>query len=408
MGLDRRHSPKKPWRLALSLTLVLVGPLAVSTVAMTKPVRFSPDGLFYQATLLRIRGNSEGVVNRDVFSKDGLAAPYYSSERTNERRVSDPAWVRFSRRFYARRILLPLLGAFTYPLMGIRSLLFWSLAAYVAFVAAVWVWLLSRFRLALATIVAVGVGLFPPLVSFSRLPLTDSLALLTEVLGVLCISRIAKVNEFEGRRNLLAFAAIYVAAATARDAELPLLAGIAFVVVAYRSRTAIACLCSGLAFSGLKFWYWPAPWAEEMSYVIRGFTVGPTFKPALLARGYAHELKTMLLVDVQPFGWAGRSVGSRMGLVILVGGLVVAMKYHDRASRIPLSVIGGGVALLLILPQMSNLRLELILLPGAAFGWAYLLEALSAHFRPLRMEGKQLRTTPNHFLGRERRKNWPL
>jgi hypothetical protein len=77
--------------------LVLVALVAVAP-RLFGPVRWTPDGLFYQAHVLEIQGQSESAALHREFT--GQAA------RRIERpdgRVGNPNWVRYSAQFYRRR-----------------------------------------------------------------------------------------------------------------------------------------------------------------------------------------------------------------------------------------------------------------------------------------------------------------
>ena len=64
--------------------------------------------------------------------------------------------------FYERRVAVPLAGAVLYPIAGDRSLLYISLAGYVASILALFGFLLLRFRLAAAAVFAAAPFLAPP------------------------------------------------------------------------------------------------------------------------------------------------------------------------------------------------------------------------------------------------------
>ncbi len=69
---------------------------------------------------------------------------------------------------------MPLAGAALYPLAEDRSLLYLSLAGYVASILALFGLLLLRFRIAIAAVVAGAAAFLPPLTEHSSYPLTDS------------------------------------------------------------------------------------------------------------------------------------------------------------------------------------------------------------------------------------------
>src|SRR5436190_1194041 len=77
-------------------------------------------------------------------------------------------------------IAVPLAGLALYPAAGDRSLLYLSLAGYVAAIVALFGLLLLRFRLWIAAVITLGAILLPPLRSHSSYPLTDSWGLALE------------------------------------------------------------------------------------------------------------------------------------------------------------------------------------------------------------------------------------
>src|SRR5262245_47323910 len=158
-----------PW---LRTGLVAAGLAALACLAVWPsfgdPVRWSPDGLYYQARVLEIRGTAHDAAMQRTF--DGPISAKLRAE--DPQKTGNPAWVKYNEPFYERRVAVPLAAAAIYPFAGNRSLLYLSLAGYVAAILALFGLLLLRFRLAIAAVVAAAAAFLPPLVHHSSYPLT--------------------------------------------------------------------------------------------------------------------------------------------------------------------------------------------------------------------------------------------
>ena len=97
------------------------------------PPRWTPDGLFYQARSLELRG-----VDRDTALERAFEGPLGAElRRRDPHRSGDPDWVRYNAQFYERRVAVPLAAAALEPVAGDRAILDLSLAGYVAAVLAI-------------------------------------------------------------------------------------------------------------------------------------------------------------------------------------------------------------------------------------------------------------------------------
>ncbi len=176
--------------LTLLVAAVLAGLALVSMAGpLGDPVRWTPDGLFYQARSLELRGESATRRSR----RPSAARSGAELRRRDPTRSGDPDWVRYNAQFYERRIALPAAAAALEPVAGDRALLDLSLAGYVAAVLAIFGLLLLRFRLPIAAAVTLATLFLPALTDHSSYPLTDSwgLALETAALasGLLVLDR---------------------------------------------------------------------------------------------------------------------------------------------------------------------------------------------------------------------------
>ena len=221
---------------AVAAALAALACLAVWS-AWQDPVEWTPDALYYQTRVLELRGEDDAL---DTVFEGPLAA---------ELRARDPghtgndAWVEYNEPFYERRVAVPAAAAAIYPLAEERSLLYLSLAGYVAAVLALFGLLLLRFRLALAAGVAAAAALLPPLTTHASFPLTDSWGLALEIVALgaamLALRRgLAWLPLWIGAIALLAF--------TRDSTWIPILA-VGWCALHYRTRVPVTLFATGVA-----------------------------------------------------------------------------------------------------------------------------------------------------------------
>ena len=147
---------------------------------LSNPVRWMPDGLFYQARALEPRGADTAAAQARVFQ----GAPGAHLRQIDPTRSGDPEWVAYNAQFYERRITVPAAAAALEPAAGDRAILDISGAGYVAAVLAIFGLLLLRFRLPVATVVALATIALPGAQPQRKLPLTDSWGVAFETAAV--------------------------------------------------------------------------------------------------------------------------------------------------------------------------------------------------------------------------------
>ncbi len=221
------------------LTLLVAAALAATALltmagTLSDPVRWTPDGLFYQARSLELQGTDRDVALERVF-QGPLGAEL---RRVDPDRSGDPEWVAYSAKFYERRITVPAAAAALEPVAGDRAILDISVAGYVAAILAIFALLLLRFRLPVAAGVTAAAIALPALRYHSSFPLTDSwgVALQTAafIFGLLALER--------GRRWLLPWVAAILLLSFTRDSVwIPIIAALG-VTLNQRSKD-----CCGVA-----------------------------------------------------------------------------------------------------------------------------------------------------------------
>lgn len=349
--------------LGAASAIVVVGLLNIGS-AFRDPVTWTPDALYYQANLLEIRGDSESEAIAKVFR-----GPISAELRVRDpEHTADPAWVRYNEPFYERRIAVPLAGAALYELEGDRSLLDVSLAGYIAALLALFLLLLLRFRLAVATGVTLAASFLPPLVNHSSFPLTDSwgLALMTMAFAA------AILTLDRGRRWLLLWiAALFVLSFTRDSTWIPILA-VGWCAFRLRSRDAAWLFGSGLAAALPALLVLGAPVRNLLALLVNENDLPSDTSWSFVVSHYPGALVELVRAN----GGFLRDGEWYTGL-FLVGGVILllalAIRGQYRRSKVTMLMTAGAVVSLLYVlaaPSFSAFRLELVFLPMAAYGLA--------------------------------------
>lgn len=359
-------------RLRILVAVLLAG-LAVTTVSSSfgAPVRWTPDGLFYQARVLELRGAAHDAAREAAFGGPSAA----DLRREDPTHVGDPAWVAYNERFYERRLTVPAAAAAIEPLSGERSLLNVSLVGYVACALAVFWLLLLRFRLATATAVTVATILLPVLTANSQLPLTDSwgLALETAALGA------AILTLDRGLRWLPLWIAAIALLSFTRDATwIPVLAA-AFVAWRARSRIGLWLAGTGVAAALPAALLFPVPVKELMAFGLNDHRPVTDSSWTFIAERLPGAIVDLVRSDLgfvrQGEWYSGVYLG--LGVLLLLGVAMSWRRRRDLATTLVTAAAGVAALYTLTVPIFSGLRLELMFVPMAAFGLAAVGERLA-------------------------------
>lgn len=352
-------------RIAPVLVALALAAVALLMVAgsLGEPVRWTPDGLFYQARALELGDGAD----RQAALAETFGGPLGAElRRVDPQRAGDPAWVAHHARFYERRVALPLAAS---VLGGDRALLRLSVAGYVLAVLALFALLLLRFRLAIAAAVALATAALPALTHHAGLPLTDTwgLALQTAALacGLLALDR--------GRRWLVPWAAAILVLSFTRDSVwIPVLAA-AWVAVSQRRRIAWELLATGVLAALPVLALFSVPTRELLATMLNTAQPAPDASWGFIAERYPGALVDLLQAD----GGFVRD-GAWYSAAYLAAGLA-ALFALARGSAGALLRAGAlaGVASVLAVPIFSAFRLELVLVPMAAFGLALAAERVA-------------------------------
>jgi hypothetical protein len=333
------------------------------------PVRWTPDALFYQARLLQIRGAEHDA----AFSRAFRGPLSERLRRHDPTRTGNAAWVAYNERFYERRQAVPLAGAALYPAAGDRSLLYVSLAGYVAAILALFGLLALRFRLAIAAAATLAAVFLPALSFHSAYPLTDSwgLALQTAALAA------ALLTLDRGPRWLVLWVAAVVLLSFTRDSTWIPVLGAAWVAYRTRTRLAAALFGTGVIAALPAFFLYSVPLRELLAFAVNGLQPPPETSWSFIAEKYP----AALLELVRSNGGLVRD-GEWYTGAYLAGGILLLFLLARRGPRddvAPALMKAATVVSLgyvLAVPSFSAFRIELIFVPMAAFGLAALAERL--------------------------------
>ena len=360
-------------RLLVAVALASAALLAVEG-SLSDPARWTPDGLFYQARSLELRG-----MDRDTSLERVFGGPLGAELRTRDPdRSGNPEWVRYNAQFYERRVAVPAAAAALEPVGGERTILDISLAGYVATVLAVFALLLLRFRLSIAAAVTAATIVLPALTSHSSFPLTDSWGLALETAAfaaaILVLDR--------GPRWLFAWAAVILALSFTRDSTwVPILAS-GFLILNQRSRLSLALFGTGVAAAVPALLAFSTPVRELMAMMLNDIRPAPE-----ASWGFIAERWPGAMVDlVQANGGFVRDGAWYSAAYLAVGVcLLFLLARGPRGSSAATLLKGGviaGLAYLTVVPVFSAFRLELVFVPMAAFGLALGAERLAEALAP--------------------------
>jgi hypothetical protein len=358
-------------RLILALVLAAIALLAVAG-SLSGPARWSPDGLFYQARVYEIR---DGLTEPDALSQ-AFQGPLGARLRAiDPDRSGSQQWVAYNARFYERRVTVPFAAAALTPAAGDRAILDVSLAGYVVAVLALyWLLLLLRFRLVVAAGVTLATIFLPALTNHAQYPLTDSWGLALEILAfagaVLALRR--------GPRWLALWIVAIVLLSLTRDSMwIPVLAAV-LLAIFERSRATLTLAVSGVLAALPAVVAVKVPMRELLAQMLNGLQPAPDLSWGTIAGRYPGAIVDLLQAD----GGYVRDGAWYSALYLLVGlALLVVLARSSRRGPATLLMAAGalvGIAYVLAVPVFSAFRLELVLVPMAAFGLALGAERVAA------------------------------
>jgi hypothetical protein len=393
-------------RRLLPVLLVLSVGIAASWNVWRAPVQWTPDGVFYQAQLLELRGADAKVARQSL-----AAGPVGASASALGGHLDDPAVVEATAPFYRRRWLVPAVAAGISPVFGERSILLVSLLGYLATGGALYLLLRRRVAPWPSAVAAASCLLLVPMRMWSFFPLTDSAAI-----ALLAVALVLASRAFErGGRWIPLWALSVAALSVTRDSALVAVAAAAWIAVRERTRRAVGVAVAGLMAALPVLVLFGAPLRTQMDYVFLGRSSPDDSWSEILA-GYWPSMHTMLQSDIVDVGYYRATFVILAGLALLflrprtadfariravglsgvaayaalmlvspgllgedlpvqtltIAGLVLLLRAGaDRDARLLRAGAFAALAYLCVLPNMTDFRLELTLVPFAAAGLTF-------------------------------------
>jgi hypothetical protein len=394
----------------------LVAVLAVAALsslpAWFQPVRWTPDGFFYEARVLVLRGAEEEAAVRTVLDGPLVADARGYTDSAQLERLRDDAWVDHTTSITRRRLFVPLLAAGVYPLLGDSSLQAVSVLGYAVFAGLLYLLLRRRFSATASAAVAIGVALLPPVREWSFVPLTDSWGLALQTGALLGAVQVLE----RGARWLPLWVLTLLPLSFTRDSAAIAVAGAAWVALHERTRTAAALVATGVAAALPAPLLFDAPVSNTVGHNAGDpgaywASLVQTLRIDVLGGLSAAHIWPMLAIGAALAAAAATSRAPRLGSVglricgaylavtlgatavlatrdvdpvhavpagiVLVAGLALLFapgSGHDPYVRLVRAAAVASVLYVLIWPVPSGQRLLLPLLPVAAVGFARVLD----------------------------------
>lgn len=393
------------------LALIAALGLVLSWGAWSTPVRWTPDALFYEAQSHEITGTDAATAREDAFF-----GPVGGSIKHGAERISDHQWVEYAAPFFRRRWVTPIAAAAIRPAFGQRSLVAVSVIGYLLCGLGAFLLLRRRFGETVGFITAVAVLAFQPLRTWSVYPLSDSLGV-----AALFAAAFMGCRAQTGSRWRIAFwmGSVAFLAFTRDAAAIPVFAAAAFALMDRSGRSFVVAATGALPALAAAMLF-GAPLRSTMAFTFSGNKIPADDSWSFVMHQYGHFARWMILTDfpvLDCLPLVAASVGAIALLALpsasarasrlrrrVVAGLVVAIgldlvlydhlriygeplppgvmllicllplfipaSSDDTLVRFARAGAVGAIAYLFVLPQYTDLRLGLVLIPFAAVGVA--------------------------------------
>jgi hypothetical protein len=391
-------------RQAAPVLVVFLVALAASLHAWIEPVEWKdPDGLYYQAKTLSIRGEDERTALHEAF-RSPIAAEVLEDEREAlrkdpdlERQFTNSTWIDYTSRFFQRRPFVPLLAAGIYPIFELRSILTISLVGYLLLALALFAFLRRRFSPWLSAGVACICILAPPVRETSFVPMTDSWGLLLETCALLA----AALTYERSERWLLGWVAALALLSVTRDDSVVPLVAVGCLLLHQRDRRSLLLVGSGvLAVLPAILIFGNSSIKGNLAYAFSGFN--PPYEDTwkFVLHYYPENLRTLVSSDFSyGTGLGAAGVLWYLGLAVALLGVVLLVKRLPRPDvyfRLATYALPGAVLYVLLFGRYSDMRQEVVFLPPLAVALALALERGLALYRE---RGSAAQTQPSPRQG---------
>jgi hypothetical protein len=363
------------------MIVFVVGAISLAT-EWPHSVQWTPDGLFYQAQSLEVRGESadqarravfQGPIGRHLIAADARAAPSVARE------LASAAWVRESSQHYRRRWLVPALGAALSPLVGQRDLQIASVLGFLVLAVFLYLLLARRFSPPLSAAVASIFLAVGPVRTYGPYPLTDiwGVAML-----LVCLYAALLVVD-RGPRWLWLWAAAMAVLSLTRETVVVALVGVLWLALRAPRPRNLALLASGVAVTLPASLLLGGSLRANLAYNESGFQPPDSSWNYALGH-YWPALRSTLHSDLtvpQVEGWSTpHAVLFYLCCAVLVAGVILLLRRRggDPFFHLIRGTLPGAVLYIALAVNYTSLRLEMAFLPAVAVGLALLVNTLLA------------------------------
>ncbi len=345
--------------------LALVAVAAVAIVFWTATPQWKTDSLFYEAHVYQVEGDSHAVAYHKVFAGplSLIRRREFASKPLAQRNVGNPAWVRFSERFYERRWFVPAVAAAIAPFRGVDALRIASLIAYLLLGPCLYALLRLRAGRTVSFVIAAGALVLAPLIFNAGQPLTDTWGMVLEAVAATA----ALVSLERGRAWLLLWIAALVALSLTRDTTVVVVLPAVWLALRERTRAAVELAATGVVAALPAPLFLGAPLRIAMAYTFSGFNPPAHSSWSWVLGQYWPNLHSMISANLTYLQ------GHPLTAVFLVGGYLAPFLVRARGDRFVRFVrVAAVVSILLdaLQPNYTEFRLELMFVPIAAAGLA--------------------------------------
>lgn len=363
------------------MVVLVVGAISLAT-EWPDSVQWTPDGLFYQAQSLEVRGESaeqarqavfRGPIGRHLIAADARVAPSVA------RQLASAGWVHESSQHYRRRWLAPALGAALSPLFGQRDLQIASLLGFLVIAVFLYLVLVRRFSPALSAAVASIFLAIGPVRTYALYPLTDiwGVAML-----LVCLYAAMLVVE-RGPRWLWLWAVAMAVLSLTRETVLVALVGVLWLALRAPRPRNLALLASGVAVTLPASLLLGGSLRANLAYNESGFQPRDSSWNYVISH-YWPALRSTLHSDLtvpQVEGWSTpHAVLFYLCCAVLVAGVILLLRRGggDPFFHLIRGTLPGAVLYIALAVNYTSLRLEMAFLPAVAVGLALLVETVRA------------------------------
>ena len=363
---------------ALLAPLALAALAGLAIVQWASPLQWKPDSLFYEAHVYQIQGDSHAAAYRKVF-EGPLSLPRREGDASlplAQRRVGNPAWVRYSEQFYKRRWFVPGLAALLAPVWGTDALHVVSLIAYLLLGPLLYALLRLRATRSLSLLLASGALLLAPVLFNAGQPLTDIWGVTLETLAAAAALLVLERGRSWTPLWLVSIAALSLT----RDSTSILVLAAIWIAVRERTRTAVLLAVSGALAAIPAPLLLGTPLRTEMAYVFSGFYKPGDSSWSWVAGHYWPNLRSLVRNNLTYLQ------DHPLTALFLVGGylaLFLIRSCGDRFARFFRAAAVGSILLDALLPNATSFRLELTFVPIAAAGLGLASTRVRRRLHPL-------------------------